>query len=160
MTDARDPDLNPVEHLLARKREHEESGHRLSDRAFQYQRTLEGYLQAGNRPRWMERLAEIEQGTSRARRRLERAYRELLDEVGHDAAEFGRRWREIAAAWEFGEVNERIRQHNDWFPIERQLAVDPRTRDYVKIAGRSYRREELTAAWILEHFPPEPRDRT
>jgi hypothetical protein len=157
VTDPRDPELTPVEQLLAKKREHEESGHRLSDRAFQYQRTLEGYLQAGNRPRWMERLAEIEQGTGRARRMLERAYRELLDEVGHDPAQFARRWRELAATWDFDEVNERIRQHNEWFPIERRLAVDLRTRDYVKINGRSYRREELGPEWILEQFPPDPR---
>lgn len=157
MTDARDPERTPVEQLLARKREHEESGHRLSDRAFQYQRTLVGYLQAGNRPRWMERLAEIEQGTSRARRQLERACRELRDEVDGDATEFSRRWRELAATWDFDEVNERIRQHNEWFPIERRLAVDVRTRDYVKINGRSYRREELGAEWILEQFPPDPR---
>lgn len=156
VTDARDPDLTPVEQLLARKREHEESGQRLSDRAFQYQRSLEGYLQAGNRPRWMERLAEIEHGTTRARRLLERAYRDLLDEIGDDAQEFARRWRELAQRWDFDEVNERIRQHNDWFPIERQLAVDPRTRDYVKINGRSYRRRELSPEWVLERFPPEP----
>ena len=160
MTDARDPERTPVEQLLAKKREHEESGHRLSDRAFQYQRTLEGYLQAGNRPRWMERLAEIEQGTTRNRRLLERAYRDLRAEVGDDPAEFARRWRAVAETWDFGEVNERIRQHNEWFPIERQLAVDPRTRDYVKINGRSYRREALTPRWVLEQFPPEPRRAT
>jgi hypothetical protein len=154
--DARNPEPTPVERLLARKREYEESGHQLSGRALQYQRSLEGYLQAGNRPRWMERLAEIEHGTTRARRLLERAYRELLDEVGGDTAEFARRWRELAPTWDFDEVNERIRQHNEWFPIERQLAVDLRTRDYVKINGRSYRREELTPEWVLAQFPPEP----
>jgi hypothetical protein len=159
VADERHPERTPVERLLARKREHEESGHRLSDRAYQYQRTLEGYLQAGNRPRWMERLAEIEHGTSRARRRLERAYRELQTELGADREAFARRWRELAPTWDFDEVNERIRQHNDWFPIERQLAVDPRTRDYVKINGRSYRRRELDASWVLEQFPPDPRDR-
>jgi hypothetical protein len=31
--------------------------------------------------------------------------------------------------------------------------MDPRTRDYVKIGGRSYRREPLDAAWILSRFP-------
>ena len=31
--------------------------------------------------------------------------------------------------------------------------MDPRTRDYVKIGGRSYRREPLDAGWILERFP-------
>jgi hypothetical protein len=158
VADERQPEHTPVERLLARKREHEESGHRLSDHAFQYQRTLEGYLQAGNRPRWMERLAEIEAGTSQTRRRLLRAYRDLRAEVGEDHEAFARRWRELAATWDFGEVNERIRQHNDWFPIERRLAIDPRTRDYVKINGRSYRKRELDAGWILEEFPADAED--
>jgi hypothetical protein len=151
----RQPQHTPVERLLAKKREQEESGQRLSDRAYQYQRTLEGYLQAGNRPRWMERLAEIESGTTRARRLLERAYRALRAEVGDDREAFATRWREIAASWDFDEVNERIRQHNEWFPIERQLAIDPRTRDYVKLSGRSYRRRELDAGWVLEEFPAD-----
>ncbi len=31
--------------------------------------------------------------------------------------------------------------------------MDPRTRDYVKVGGRPYRREPLDAGWILERFP-------
>ena len=31
--------------------------------------------------------------------------------------------------------------------------MDPRTRDYVLIHGRSYRRAELDAAWVLREFP-------
>ena len=46
-----------------------------------------------------------------------------------------------------------IEQHNDWYPIERQLPMDPRTGDYVRFAGRSYRRPILGPHWILEHFP-------
>ena len=34
--------------------------------------------------------------------------------------------------------------------------MDLRTRDYVLINGRSYRRRELDTAWILEQFPPGP----
>ena len=34
--------------------------------------------------------------------------------------------------------------------------MDPRTRDYVKIRGRSYRRTPLTAEWVLELFPTVP----
>lgn len=148
-------DHTPVERLLARKREHDEGeGRRLSDRAAQSQRTLEAYLKAGNRPRWMERLAEIEQGIGAARRRLERAHRALAAEHQGDPEGFERRWREIARSSSFDEVNLLIGQHNDWFPIERQLAVDPRTRDYVRINGRSYRREPLTPEWVLEQFPP------
>jgi hypothetical protein len=32
--------------------------------------------------------------------------------------------------------------------------MDPRTRDFVRVNGRSYLREPLDAAWILERFPP------
>ena len=46
-----------------------------------------------------------------------------------------------------------VEQHNDWYPIERQLPMDPRTGDYVRFAGRSYRRPILGPDWILEHFP-------
>ena len=46
-----------------------------------------------------------------------------------------------------------IAQHNEWYPIERQLPVDIRTRDYVKIQGRSYRRPLLGPDWVLEKFP-------
>jgi hypothetical protein len=31
--------------------------------------------------------------------------------------------------------------------------MDIHTRDYVLINGRSYRRRELDAAWVLERFP-------
>ncbi len=150
MTDPR----SPAERLLDRNREPEDSGRQLSRHARQYQRTLEGYLQAGHRPRWMERLGEIDLGVAQERRRLQRAYESLRAQCG-DTREFGRRWRELARAWAFDDVNELIRQHNEWYPIERQLPMDPRTRDYVLIHGRSYRREPLDAAWVLAEFPAE-----
>jgi hypothetical protein len=31
--------------------------------------------------------------------------------------------------------------------------MDPRTRDYVKVGGRSYRRDPLDVDWILSQFP-------
>ena len=36
----------------------------------------------------------------------------------------------------------------------RRLAIDLRTRDYVLIHGRSYRRPVLGVEWILEQLPP------
>ena len=62
-------------------------------------------------------------------------------------------WRRIAERWNFSEVNDLIDRHNRWYPIEARLAMDPRTRDYVKVGGRPYRREPLDVAWILERFP-------
>jgi hypothetical protein len=31
--------------------------------------------------------------------------------------------------------------------------MDPKTRDFVRVGGRDYRRDPLDAAWILERFP-------
>jgi hypothetical protein len=128
-------------------------GKPLSRRARQTKRTVEAYLAAGVMPRYMERLREIDGATATHRRRLERAYRVLQKECVDDRAEFARRWRARAHAWPFERLNELIREHNEWYPVEASLPLDPRTRDYVRFRGRSYRREELGPEWVLEQFP-------
>jgi hypothetical protein len=149
---ARDPH-SPVERILTHDGGESGAGRPLSRRALQAQRSLEDYLKAGNRPRWMERLVDIEAGMATHRRRLQRAYRALQRECGPDAELFASRWREVARSWSFEELNELIHQHNEYFPIERQLPVDIRTRDYVLINGRPYRRPILGPGWVLEQFP-------
>jgi hypothetical protein len=128
------------------------TGRPLSDRARQSHRSLEAYLRAGIRPRWMERLMEIESGMARERRRLAAAHAALREECAGD--EFARRWRAVAATWRFEAINELIRTHNEWYPVERDLPMDLHTRDYVLVNGRSYRRRELGPDWVLEQFPP------
>jgi hypothetical protein len=93
---------------------------------------------------YMQRLRQIDDAIAEHERRLAEAY----------AASFGdtASWRRIAERWDFSEVNDLIARHNRWYPIEARLAMDPRTRDYVKVGGRPYRREPLDPAWILERF--------
>jgi len=146
----------PAERIVDRAVEDTEGiGRPLSRSAMQYQRSIENYLKAGNRPRWMERVVEIDRGVEREQRRLQAAYDALRDQSGDDAAQFARRWRATAEAWVFDDLNVLVEQHNEWYPIERQLPIDLRTRDYVLISGRSYRRPVLDAAWILERFPAQ-----
>jgi hypothetical protein len=144
-----------VERLVSESLEDPRSGGRpFSSRTRETRRSLEEYLRAGLRPRWMERLIEIERWTARERRRLSEAYAGLRRECGDDRAAFARRWLAVARSWRFDEVNELIRTHNQWYPVERDLPMDLRTRDYVLINGRSYRRRELGPDWVLELFPP------
>jgi hypothetical protein len=132
-------------------------GRPLSSRAAQTQRSLEAYLKAGVRPRWMERVAEIDAGIARERRRLAEAYHALRAESAGAPQLFAQRWRAVAHGWPFDDLlNELIAQHNEWYPIERDLPLNPRTGDYVRVAGRSYRRPVLGPAWVLEQFPAEP----
>jgi hypothetical protein len=146
--------LAPAERLLTHAAEGSpQHGRPLSRRARQTQRSVEAYLKAGVRPRWMERLDEIDQGVAAEQQRLARTYRALQEECAGEPRLFARRWRALARAWRFDHLNVLVEQHNDWYPIERQLPMDPRTGDYVRFAGRSYRRPELGPDWILEHFP-------
>jgi hypothetical protein len=146
----------PAERLITRILDERDMGRPLSERARQSARSVEEYLKAGARPRWMERLLEIDRDVARERRRLERAYRQLREEAA--AEEFADRWREVAHGWRFDDVNELIGQHNDWYPIERDLPMDPRTGEFVRVGGRSYRRAPLDVDWVLREFPPDPRD--
>ena len=144
----------PIERRIQRSFE-DTAGHGkpLSRRTRQTKRTVEAYLQAGVIPRYMERLNEIDAALRTHRVRLARAYELLHEACGHDPELFAVRWRARVHAWPFDHLNELIREHNEWYPLESGLPLDPRTGDYVRRAGRSYRREEVGPAWALELFP-------
>jgi hypothetical protein len=94
---------------------------------------------------YMKRLRRIEQETEEELARLAAAH---ASHAGDTAG-----WRRAVQAWDFSALNELIDAHNRFYPIEARLPMDPRSRDFVKIGGRSYRREPLAAAWVLQRFP-------
>jgi hypothetical protein len=103
---------------------------------------------------WMRRLRAIEDAVEQHERQLGEAWRVLAEEL-EDPEAFAVAWRGLAGNWSFAEVNVLIERHNRNFPAEARLAMDPRTRDFVRINGRPYVRKPLDARWILEHFPPD-----
>lgn len=151
--DADTAELSPAERVLRRRLDALE-GRPLSARARQAQRSVERYLTGGNPPRWMERIAEIDHRVALERAALERAYRALREQLRGQPEAFARRWRAHVAAQDWSELNALIRQHNEWYPVERDLPVDPRTGEYVPVHGRSHLRPLLDADWALARFPP------
>jgi hypothetical protein len=103
---------------------------------------------------WMRRIRAIEDAVDQHDRQLREAWRTLADEL-EDPADFEAAWRELAGNWSFAGVNDLVERHNRNFPAEARLAMDPRTRDFVRVNGRPYLREPLDAAWILQRFPPD-----
>jgi len=91
---------------------------------------------------YMRRLREIEALIDAHLERLDEAYAERATD-----------WHAVAERWDFGDVNDLIERHNRWYPVESRLAMDPRSRDFVKVGGRPYQREPLDAAWVLARFP-------
>ncbi|HZO95903.1 MAG TPA: hypothetical protein VFB42_00875 [Gaiellaceae bacterium] len=126
-----DRDLNPL------------VGRRLRRRLRNFRAEADNYLASLGGPLpYMRRLRQIEELTAAHLARLAEAYEEGDGD-----------WRAVAESWDFGDVNELIERHNRWYPVEARLAMDPRSRDFVKVGGRPYRREPLDAAWVLERFP-------
>ena len=103
---------------------------------------------------WMRRLRAIEDAMEQHERRLGEAWWTLAEEL-EDRTEFAAVWRELVTNWNFAEVNGLIERHNRNFPAEARLAMDPRTRDFVRVYGRPYARQPLDAQWILDRFPPD-----
>lgn len=157
MSEPREDRRSPVERIIDESFI-DRSGHGkpLSRRALATPRTVEDYLAAGAVPRFIQRSRDIEDELASHRQRLARAYRALRLACDGDPDLFARRWRERAHKWRFDRVNELIRQHNEYYPIETRLPLNPRTGDYVPIRGRSYRRREIGPQWVLEQFPPSP----
>jgi hypothetical protein len=132
---AREHELNPL------------TGTPLPRRVRRFRPEADRYLASLGGPLpYMQRLRRIDDLVVDHLDRLASAYEEQRgDPEG---------WRRRAQAWDFGEVNDLIERHNRWYPVEARLAMDPRTRDFVKVGGRPYRRDPLDAAWILARFPP------
>ena len=131
-------------------------GKPLPGRLRNFRPAVDGYVASLGGPlAYMRRLRQIELETEQHEQRLAEAWRELAEECAGDDASFARRWRRTAERWSFTAVNELIDRHNRWYPTEARLPMDPRSGDFVLVAGRPYRLRPLDAAWALERFPPE-----
>lgn len=104
---------------------------------------------------YMVRLRQIHEETVAHADRLEQAWLELAAECREDATLFARRWRRVAATWNFAAVNDLIERHNRYYPAEADLPMDPRTGDYVLVGGEPYWKRPLDAEWVLHRFPAE-----
>jgi len=131
-------------------------GKPLPGRLRNFRPAVDGYVASLGGPlAYMRRLRQIELETERHEERLGEAWREFADECAGDGSAFAQGWRLTAERWSFTAVNELIDRHNRWYPAEARLPMDPRSGDFVLVAGRPYRRRPLDTAWVFERFPPE-----
>lgn len=130
-------------------------GRPLPVRLRNFQPLVEDYFASLSGPRpYVLRLREIDALEEVHERELEGHWRALAREEP-DARAFAQRWLELVGSTVFDEVNDLIDRHNRWYPAESRLPMDPRTGDYVLVAGKDYRRQPLDAAWALERFPAD-----
>ena len=112
-------------------------------------------LAIGGAPAWSRRLKRIYELTDAVTQDTEAAWHKLALAARGNAGRFASEWERYAASIDFSKLNEMIDHHNAYFPIEANLAMDPKTLDYVEFGGEDYRRRRLDAAWVLAQFPPD-----
>jgi hypothetical protein len=151
---------SPVEERLVRNLETDLEGSPLRGRPLEgrlrnFRPGVDSYV-AGlhGPPAHVRRLREIEGLVADHESRLAAAWAETAAEARGDQASFEREWRRRAARWSFHAVNDLIGRHNRYYPAEARLPMNPRTGDFVLVAGKPYRRTPLDAAWVLDRFPP------
>ena len=96
-------------------------------------------------PYWVHRRKRLEKKTENLRKDLERRWW-----ITPPAA-----WADVAAGWDLSAVNREIERYNLYYPIERNLPMDPRSREMVDGDTRWIPRPPLDAAWILAEYPAE-----
>ncbi len=152
MTEEKDT-RTPAERLVERSRISETGmGKPLSERALQRVRSVESTLLGDAIPRYIRRAAEIEKAVRTHERDLAEAYARTREEHS-DSAAFAAAWLAHVDSLDFSDLNTLIGQHNAWYPIERDLPIDLRTRDYVLVNGHDYRKTPLDRDWVLARFP-------
>jgi hypothetical protein len=104
---------------------------------------------------WMRRLRAIEIAVGLHEQQLAEARESLREAFAGDPARFARVWHQLAQHWDFGQVNELIDRHNEHYPAESRLPMNPRTGDFVLVNGKPYTRAPLDAGWILARFPAD-----
>jgi hypothetical protein len=130
-------------------------GRALPFRLRNFRPSADTYLTAIGGPLpYMRRLRQIEDESEAHERELARRWRELAASCNGDREAFGRAWRITAERWNFAAVNALIDKHNRYYAAESRLPMDPRTGDFVLVAGRPFRRPLLDSGWVLQRFPP------
>jgi hypothetical protein len=112
-------------------------------------------LAVAGAPAWSRRLRRMDALIDRALEELEAAWRALAGRCSGEPGRFADEWRAEAERYDFSAINDLVRRHNLYFPAEANLAMDPRTGDFVGLGGGDYRRRSLDARWVLERFPAD-----
>lgn len=109
----------------------------------------------GGAPAWAIRLKKIETLTDTLISHLYDRWVTLAYEHRHQPQLFVGAWRDHLNELELDVVNELIRRHNRYFPVEANLPMSPRTGDYVAWGGRDWRCSPLSPEWAEQEFPAD-----
>jgi len=106
-------------------------------------------------PYYAMRARQIEQLTDQLMEDLAVQYRDMIKKFVHRPEVFAVKWRESIDSLELDTINDLIERHNEYYPIEANLAMDPRSGVTMLGPVPWEPKEKVTIESLLQQFPAD-----
>lgn len=106
-------------------------------------------------PAWSRRLKRIHDLSVALYDDLETAWGKHARRYRGKPEWFAKRWREYIEKTDLAALNEVIRKHNDYYPIEARIPIHQITGEYIVPPGIEHPKAEVTIEQLLREYPPD-----
>lgn len=106
-------------------------------------------------PAWAKRLKRIHDLAETLHTEALEAWREHVRRFGRKPDEFTARWRAHLLKLDLAPLNQAIRDHNEYYPIEARLPINRITGRYELPSGMEHPKAVVTVADLLLRYPAD-----
>lgn len=106
-------------------------------------------------PAWAKRLKRIHDLTEALHGSLTEAWRDHMRRFARKPAEFAARWRTFVTGTDLLPLNQAIRDHNEYYPIEARIPINRITGRYELPSGMEHPKRLVTVADLLLRYPAD-----
>ncbi|MFO8057261.1 MAG: hypothetical protein R6V10_08210 [bacterium] len=106
-------------------------------------------------PSYAVRARYVEDLEEELHQELERKWKMVADNYQHDPDKFNTLWRVIVETLDLEHINQLIKEHNRYYPIEANLREDPDTGRLMMGNTPWKPKKKITPERLLEKFPPD-----
>jgi len=106
-------------------------------------------------PPYAVRAKMVEDLTDKLYAELDKQWKKAARELEDDPETFSRVWKAVVETLELDRLNELIKEHNTYYPIEANLQHDPETGQIMIGATPWKPKKRITHKDLLHKFPPD-----
>ncbi len=105
-------------------------------------------------PPYAVRAKLIEDIIEKLEAELEKQWKNIAETYNHDPEKFERIWKAVVETLDLKKLDELIKEHNTYYPIEANLREDPDTGQLMIGATPWKPKKKVTPKSLIEKFPP------
>ena len=123
---------------------------------FNFTIPLEKKVQAlSGPPYYAVRARRIEQLTDQLMEELTVNYSKMMKQFSNSPEVFAQKWKESVESVELDTINDLIERHNNYYPVEANLTIDPKSEALMFGSAPWEPRKKVTKESLLQRFPAD-----